>query len=233
MGAALHPTGGRPAARTRAGARREPGRHRRVLRRRTEVRVASMAWGRRGRSSPDRDALTICRPAQPRGRGVQTAIRYAGCCSTRAPAARIAASARSPSPGCRSTITLPSWVVAVPSCPCWPRPGPRDPWASSTTCLSGRAGDVTALPAVCPRRTFAGSYPRRPTGPAAPRRPWGPSGWREPARHPQASGASPDLLACSPCPRPPLGIRSSHRSSTRHRPGGVGLHDQPEGTGPG
>src|SRR5215207_7003379 len=68
MGAALHPTGGRPAARTRAGARREPGRHRRVLRRRTEVRVASMAWGRRGRSSPDRDALTVCRPAQPRGR---------------------------------------------------------------------------------------------------------------------------------------------------------------------
>jgi hypothetical protein len=37
-----------------------------------------------------------------------------------------------------------------------PRParsGPRDPWASSTTCPSGRAGDVTALPAACPRRT--------------------------------------------------------------------------------
>jgi hypothetical protein len=39
-------------------------------------------------------------PTQPGPR--RPAMRYAGC-STRAPAARIAASARSPSPGCRST----------------------------------------------------------------------------------------------------------------------------------
>jgi hypothetical protein len=47
---------------------------------------------------------------------VQTAIRYAGC-STRAPTARIAASARSPSPGCRSTARTrpPRMTVSNPS----------------------------------------------------------------------------------------------------------------------
>jgi hypothetical protein len=82
--------------------------------------VAGTSWGSRTQGGK---ALTAACPrradrrSSPGARDVSSAIRYAGCCSTRAPAARIAASARSPSPGCRSTArtSSPSTTVSNPN----------------------------------------------------------------------------------------------------------------------
>ena len=71
------------------------------------------------RAQPLADSLPspLARSTQPGRATPRPAIRYAGYCSMRAPAARIAASARSPSPGCRSTARTspPKTTVSNPS----------------------------------------------------------------------------------------------------------------------
>jgi hypothetical protein len=104
-----------------AGSRRWPPRWLRSRPKLSGVRRAPrelVAPARSNRPQPQPDSLPppLARSTQPGRATPRPAIRYAGC-SMRAPAARIAASARSPSPGCRLTARTspPRTTVSNPS----------------------------------------------------------------------------------------------------------------------
>jgi hypothetical protein len=84
--------------------------------RRAPQELAAPARSNRPQPQPDNLPSPLARSTQPGRATPRPAIRYAGC-SMRAPAARIAASARWPSPGCRSTArtSSPRTTVSNPS----------------------------------------------------------------------------------------------------------------------